>query len=42
MVEDMSAVVAEEGQDNDESVWAELSDTERLKCSLTTTKILGE
>ena len=38
----MSAVVAEEGQDSDRSVWAELSDKERLKYSLTTTKIFGE
>ena len=38
----MSTVVAEEGQDSDKSVWAELSDTERLKNSLTTTKIFGE
>ena len=42
VVEDMSAVVAEEGQDSDRSVWAELSDKERLKYSLTTTKIFGE
>ena len=42
VVEGISAVVAEEGQDDDKSAWAKLSRTERLQYSLTTTKMFGE
>ena len=42
VVESISAVVAEEGHDDDKSVWAKLSRTERLQYSLTPTKMFGE